>query len=216
MKRGKTINVARGGGSKRKRKGNKQEPKSNVVSDMLLGVDMFGVMPTFMVKDGESYNSLLGGLCSLTIISITLLYALLKFLLLVERGESNHMTVEDDTGLDSERLFSNTKDGFDIAFGLQVPAQYKSMPEETIGTWHLKLLSYSGESEEYTSEEFPIHHCTPEDKTNFKPKEVNKLLAKGSTFEQLWCVDEPELLKLQGNAATSETFKILSVEFSEC
>lgn len=187
-----------------------------MISDILLAVDMFGVKPTFQVKDGVSYNTLLGGVCSLTIISITLIYALFKLLLLIERGETNHMTVEDDTGLEGDRLFSNAVDGFDIAFGLQLPKVFKSVPEESIGTWHVKLLSYAGESEDYESEELPIHRCTPEEKVNFNPKEINKLLANGFTFEQLWCVDEPELLELQGNAASSENFKILAVEFNEC
>ena len=90
------------------------------VRNVLQRLDIFGEpLPSFNVRGHETVNSVFGGICSVIIFTIVLLYGVTKFIDLESRSNPNvSFFINEDNFGQGEQINLNER-GFRIAFAVE-------------------------------------------------------------------------------------------------
>ena len=120
---------------------------------------MFGApLPSFNVEGDEKVKTTIGALVSFSIISLTFLFALLKFQHMSEFRNPSITTFEEEIEASIENNFSLQSEGFMIAFGMNSYIDGKVKNDERYVKWiaRYEVVDLEGNS---TWRYFPVRKC---------------------------------------------------------
>ena len=152
---------------------------------------MFGAsLPSFNVQGELKVKTTIGALVSFSIMSLTFLFALLKFQHMSEFRNPSITTFEEEIEASKENNFSLTSGGFMIAFGMNSYIDGQVKNDERYVKWiaRYEVVDLDGN---VTWRYFPVRKCNNEDYERlYQPSEssANKI-KKFKSEALLYCVD---------------------------
>ena len=160
---------------------------------MLKTLDLFSTpLPGFNIKGKESVPTFAGGLLSLVIIYISLMFAALKMLHLWSRHNPQVNTFVEKDAFGTEDVFYPAKEGFMLAFTLQDYFSKQSKYDPKYLKWFAKYTIYKPDGTSQ-AREIPTHICTNEDFDKFFPV-ADRSAAQLETVKkvpgnEMFCID---------------------------
>ena len=170
------------------------------IGDKIKSFDIFGQTVGFEFAGRSSLNSYLGALLSLCITIVTLFYAVGRFKIMLDFGDTTYQQVTEKDVMIGE-TFKQEDTEFNVAF--EVTTLYNYSPNIKIDHFGFIELNASiftkNKGSPSVLQQLATHRCTVED---FKTK-FNRNNGNGGRIEkwfdgQMLCLDEPELLTLRG------------------
>ena len=146
----------------------KENHRSSVARDFLSKFDIFGrPLPAFNIKGRTSVHTMLGGLCTLVVFFVMILYTSLKVLHLQGKENPNISTFVRENALTSEYQFEPLKNDFRIAFSVEGFRDKQLKNDPRYVKWIVRLY---GKRDDVEYERILSHHlCTDADYDEFYP-----------------------------------------------
>ena len=162
-------------------------------------LDMYGLpMPGFNIEGEQVMTTNTGGVVSVMIIYVTLLFAILKFVNMLNKENPTVFSYFEPDAVDVDYMFNMIDEDFMIAFSLE---DYNT-GETKMNTDYVKFYAMYSDMKDGKrgTTEVPLHKCTEEDYSRFYPVEQrsSSLLNKYKTKDnmQLFCLDLDKLYDL--------------------
>ena len=179
-------------------------------------MDLFAApLPTFNIRGQESVRTLCGSFLSIAIMYVTLIFAALKFMHLMQRHNPGvNAYVEYDAF--NDLTYNTAESDFVMAVSVEdyVTGEVKQDPRFV--KWFAEL--YRVEDGVSESKEFPMHICTDEDYAKFYPPDMksadwlDRLKEKNGMMCFDWAGEGVELL----NYETDPNYTYLDIMYLPC
>ena len=133
-------------------------------------LDMYGLpMPGFNIEGEQTLNTNTGGVCSIMIIYVTLLFAILKFVNMINKENPTVFSYFEPDAVEVDYMFNMIDEDFMIAFSLE---DYNT-GETKMNTDYVKFYAMYSDMKDGVRDttEVPLHKCTEEDYSRFHPVE---------------------------------------------
>ena len=104
--------------------------KKSSLDGFLRSLDIFDERPTLTVDGHDSYKTICGGLLSLITFVLVTIYAIHRYDVMYNFGDTNH-TSSSVSGELANLEYSNSEIGFNVAFGLSTN-YYQALSEKQL------------------------------------------------------------------------------------
>ena len=138
------------------------------LNGLALSLDQFGESASFQINGSTTYNSLGGSLMTLVILSITLSYAVQRFIVMKAYEDTNHLRIEDPF-MNDEISLPHAASNFYFATGF---LNQQSLELDEIDGYlevAISQFQWSVQGEELFSKVIPLKYkkCTLDDLNNY-------------------------------------------------
>ena len=195
--------------------------KSGVLTEIgsrVKSMDLFSApIPQFNVKGKNSVRTHLGGVITIFAVSLTFLFALLKFQHLMENRNPSITTFQQEIEANHDNGFDLENEGFMIAFGIDTYSE-GSKNDERFVKWVARNKIKTATGERFTHY-IPIRNCTVADYAKFY-EPIRSSASKVSDFKKnggLYCLDLKDLdVSIYGSWLFDGQFSSLDLSAVPC
>ena len=98
-----------------------RKPKSTVshrIANLFKKIDFLGEEIGFKIEGSNQYNSILGTVISLIVISFVLRFTIIKYTIMTNVEDTSHQTTKINNDINISQTFGADKTNFNMAFGM--------------------------------------------------------------------------------------------------
>ena len=163
----------------------------NQFQNFLLNFDRYSCPIELNVNGHKSISSLPGTITTFTLMAILLLYAIIKFQMLIYFQNPQIGQAVLKTYFDIDYKVNLTDLGFKIAFGVNDYKNGSVLDDPNYVQWIVRLNRYENQRSVNTTTNIKFHKCTQRDFDQFYPPSSSSIESVMSVKSySLYCIDE--------------------------